>query len=730
MAKSPSISSISTDSNPHEGVEFHYVRSRKRPPSLPLRSNLLTADTAHDNSPGLSTPSFAAAVRFNLPTETTSPASNVSLLWPPGESGATFQKSNLLESKVLYSRGVSLPSETGSLVVSIGDKQHGPKAEENANDTGSSPSNDPEHMPGWTSPLDNEQTGERENVVAIFEKDSLDKPKRPATNGNTAKHTGQGTSHQGNGNLEIAPHCHKDEGRAPETEIIIRPLEDIKRWSIPYFRREDPELAAEIAAYQDRSDTTENVSQADTRSIASDASELVLDTVGQVEYTPSSLAQQAEWLEFVGQRPARRAEHYLPDLPVRMQISEWDEDCVTPGKDMYESVCWSMGHDVAANIDHWVKLNVDLKHKFIVDTSSTTFKSGTSRPSGMLQNCLTRPIDVLYEKWDPDFEPINWNDIPVLRPPEYKFLTPFQHRQCSELCRQIVLEPYKKLVAKVEQQRSKPPVDKPKQGAKKRKSTFPTGEPIEAQLNKPALVTREHFYVRPARRGDASQLCRIYNEWVDTSAVTTDVEHRDISYFQDAVVSLRDAELPFLVAAARSGQDLRQDQSGRLTRNQYVQQTHANPAREERILGFSSADQPRGFKGGIFQGLLEVELFTDPHRLRRGVGKVLLDRVLSFTIPFYHPHPGAEFVFDDSIDGVHYKFGYLASPHPIRKVLIELLWDAKDAQEVEWKKKMLEAKFGFYQAAYYANLGARDNRPINVTTMVRDTVVRATDENR
>lgn len=504
----------------------------------------------------------------------------------------------------------------------------------------------------------------------------------------------------------------------------IRPLDDIKKWSIDYFQQVDPDLAVEMAwcLEREQSGSDTDISEADTRSL-SGASVLRVH-----ERERTTRDQLNTWLDFIGQgrEQAGRRER---DVAVTMQLSHWDGDLTIPGQEMFESVCWSMGHDVAANIDQWVDINVDLEHKYSVDVKTDSFISGKCRPSGLIENRLVEPPDVLYESLEPDFDPIDWNKIPTVRckPSKHEPSSPFQARQSSGFCVDIVRDPYLKRVAMAEIEKEKKQKEKAKKAIRsvaKKKAK----DPNRAVREDNPWVPIANIYIRPAREDDAAQICRIYNEWVDCSMTTRDAFRLDESFFEEIVAAQRNASLPFLVAAMKSSRNIQDGHRLRIASNVRVRRGMNNDGskndhidRYEKVVGYTFAESMCEQKGEIFRGVVDTKVFVDTHYLNQGIGQTLLDRLLPLLDPWYQSRRGTDFEFDQHTDGAVYRYGTTtATSLKIRQILIDVLFEADDSGEFEWKKAVLQQKFAFRQAALFVNLGERENKRVNVATFAHE----------
>ena len=182
-----------------------------------------------------------------------------------------------------------------------------------------------------------------------------------------------------------------------------------------------------------------------------------------------------------------------------------------------------------------------------------------------------------------------------------------------------------------------------------------------------------NIYLRPAEPGDMRQVTQIYNQWAVDTLFTVAKESVDTPYWTQCFNSCQSDKLPFVVAVhmgqkpCKSLKDVKRKKG-------------------ETIVGFSAATK-YGSSISVYRYSAELELYVHREHLRQGIGRTMLDRMLSALCQGYYLMELAPLLLSKEHRRQEWDAGGIAVVHT---VTINLLHSAEeDKENIEWKKKWL-----------------------------------------
>ena len=187
------------------------------------------------------------------------------------------------------------------------------------------------------------------------------------------------------------------------------------------------------------------------------------------------------------------------------------------------------------------------------------------------------------------------------------------------------------------------------------------------------IEPKANFYLRPAEPGDMRQVTQIYNQWVVDTSFTVAKESVNTPYWTQCYNTSQSEKLPFIVAVhmgekpCRSLKDVKRKKG-------------------ETLVGFSMATY-YGPTDSVYRYSAELELYVHREHLRQGIGRTMLDRMLSALCQGYHLIELAPFLLGKDHRRVDWSAGGIAIVHT---VTINLLHSVEeDKENIEWKMKWL-----------------------------------------
>ncbi len=194
---------------------------------------------------------------------------------------------------------------------------------------------------------------------------------------------------------------------------------------------------------------------------------------------------------------------------------------------------------------------------------------------------------------------------------------------------------------------------------------------------------RANIYIRPAIAEDMPKIAELYNHYIEHTVVASERDRMDGRHWQTRWEDAREAKYAFLVAVQASPRG-----------GGYSRRTS-----EEVLAGFAYADD-YGDRTGAWRFTCEIQLFVAHWQRRAGVGKSLLDRLLTALDPVYVPRGGVPFTQGDSLQ---YNQG---GERVVSKIVIGIPFAVKEDADVKWQKEWL-AQFDFEEVAIFPKFGRK-----------------------
>lgn len=201
-------------------------------------------------------------------------------------------------------------------------------------------------------------------------------------------------------------------------------------------------------------------------------------------------------------------------------------------------------------------------------------------------------------------------------------------------------------------------------------------------------VPKANIYIRPAHVGDLNQIRDIYAWYIANTVVAPEREILDRAAWQNRMQDVDDCKLPFLVAVAKNNRNNRNNR-------RYVNY-------REVVVGFGFADLFAG-QFDAFKYAVEMQVFVHHQHKRMGVGKTLVDRLLTALDPQHMSRNGTEFFAEKTLD---YEQG---GRRIVGRILATIPYDPTDDKDFQWQKKWL-AEWDFDLVATLPKIGYKKDR--------------------
>lgn len=195
---------------------------------------------------------------------------------------------------------------------------------------------------------------------------------------------------------------------------------------------------------------------------------------------------------------------------------------------------------------------------------------------------------------------------------------------------------------------------------------------------------RANIYIRPAILEDMAKIAELYNHYIAHSVVASERSPMTAQQWQTRWEDAREAKYAFLVAVQSSPRG-----------GGYSRRTS-----EEVLTGFAYADD-YGDRNGAWRFTCEIQFFVAHWQLRAGVGKSLVDRLLTALDPVYIPRNGVQ--FSGAGNSLQYEQG---GERVVSKIVIGIPFAVKEDADVKWQKEWL-AQFGFEEMATFPKVGRK-----------------------
>lgn len=195
---------------------------------------------------------------------------------------------------------------------------------------------------------------------------------------------------------------------------------------------------------------------------------------------------------------------------------------------------------------------------------------------------------------------------------------------------------------------------------------------------------RANIYIRPAISEDMAKIAELYNHYINHSVVASELSPMTAQQWQTRWEDAREAKYAFLVAVQSN------PRGGGYSRR----------VTEEVVTGFAYADD-YGDRNGAWRFTCEIQFFVAHWQLRAGVGKSLVDRLLTALDPVYVPRNGVQFAGPGN--SIQYEQG---GERVVSKIVIGIPFAAKENGDVKWQKEWL-AQFEFEEMAIFPKVGRK-----------------------
>ncbi|KAF2276832.1 uncharacterized protein EI97DRAFT_323307 [Westerdykella ornata] len=201
-----------------------------------------------------------------------------------------------------------------------------------------------------------------------------------------------------------------------------------------------------------------------------------------------------------------------------------------------------------------------------------------------------------------------------------------------------------------------------------------------------------NIYLRPVKATDAPQIMDIYNHYIKTSVVTQEFQERSLADMVNRIESIMQHNLPWIVAVHKG------NTRGRRNRVLFS---------AENIVGFAYLDE-YSHHGSIYRFTADLQIFVHQDHLHHGIGKCLLDRLLSMVHTGYLPKSGYEW----ACHGEYLKHG---CSRRVKVVTVHYPYASNDKGEADLKKMNRFLKFfGFRKAGHLRNVAYKYGNVIDV----------------
>lgn len=393
------------------------------------------------------------------------------------------------------------------------------------------------------------------------------------------------------------------------------------------------------------------------------------------------------WRWFNNKEPSESGKtEYTPKKELRHELADWDGNWQTA------PIEWDLRGQFDNStrthvrwMENWVLDRVMelLNMPFKVDTSDQGWISGQTPASGTRKQWQTYPEECLWDRVPLEYGAVDWDATPVLRPQD-----PFSNT--DERREQTSLSTAKKF--RIEQNAEK------KKHAEDRFSRRVEHEAMKrasAQLLA-EIAPKANIYIQPAQLSHVLQIKDIYNHYVKATVHAPELDPTTEVEWQNRLADADDSKLAFLVAvlksAKRNGPGARQGRAGRRDNRRAGGNADIDgngSIFQDNIVGFAYAEDHAGART-MFERAVELQVFVHPGHLRLGIGKTLMDRMMSTMDRVYCGLNATEFLNNDG------KLNYDAGgSRVVYKILMNVAFHIADENEFEWRKKWLERTFDF-----------------------------------
>ncbi len=168
---------------------------------------------------------------------------------------------------------------------------------------------------------------------------------------------------------------------------------------------------------------------------------------------------------------------------------------------------------------------------------------------------------------------------------------------------------------------------------------------------------KARIYLRPATVADFKQIVELYRFYIEKTVYVPEREYISEYVMIQRFQHVRNTKFPWLVA---------------------VEPSQVGGRRIEKVVGYGFTEDFNDCRGS-YKYTAELEIYVDPRYYQLGVGKCLMDKLMSCLDPTYMPRGGYKFWAGDH-DNEYCEGGRRV----IRNVLVNLPYDVKDNKTVKW----------------------------------------------
>ena len=194
------------------------------------------------------------------------------------------------------------------------------------------------------------------------------------------------------------------------------------------------------------------------------------------------------------------------------------------------------------------------------------------------------------------------------------------------------------------------------------------------------------IYIRPATRLDLPAITDIYNYYINTSVVTTELVDLNQVQWLNRWEDVEKEGLAFLVAVLRNPKGTNGNGRGR--------------RQPDPVVGFSFAEE-YGDSKSAFKYTCEIQIFVRNNFLKQGIGKTLVDRMIGSMDPGYNGWMATDFLAQDRL---RYEHG---GKRLIRSIIIQLPYSSSDDKGMQWKKAWLDEEWDFKFAGTFPGIAIK-----------------------
>ncbi|MCJ1437451.1 hypothetical protein MMC27_006838 [Xylographa pallens] len=456
----------------------------------------------------------------------------------------------------------------------------------------------------------------------------------------------------------------------------------------------------------------------DNAELAEDRSSMCSEDSKNITTEETAARRAGRWRWFNGNVEPSETGHneQAPKKELRHELAAWDGQWLTP------PIEWNMRGQFNNNtrshvqwMEDWVLARVmeALNKPVKLDVTNAGWLSGHSPASGTSKQWQTFPEDCVADHVPLEYGPVDWSQAPTLPPNDpYSQTIERQNQTSLSLAKKFCREHHTEKVSAMKEKLAR----QVEHALMKR----------HAEQSRLERAPKANIYIRPAQLSDIPQIKHLYNYYVLNTVHALELEVTDDSEWQNRLQGAEDENLAFLVAVLKAakkygpgaGEGRRGKRVGRggfARRNGFTRpENNQRDFASETIVGFSFAEDHAGMHT-MFQHTVELQLFVDPNHYRNGIGKTLMDRMMTSLDKSYMMEAATDFVDDGKMC---YDIGGARDVH---KILVTVGFHFGDEKEFEWRKSWLEQKWEFDHIGTMNCLGKKFGKGVNIAQFLKET---------